>query len=100
MAQEGEGKQSGRCCWGYSTMRVRCSMWASARASRTRSGGSWSSSLRPIAKNALENHPWKDWAEPERARPGSACRGAKPLEPGQGFVMGAVAAGVGGRGGI
>ena len=58
--------------------------------------------LAPYRKNALENHPWKSWAE-AGAGDGAGHRmpgRAEPLEPGQGFVVGAAASGARGRGGV
>ena len=59
--------------------------------------------LAPYRENALDNHPWKAWAE-HGSRTGkrraSHARRPEPLEPGQGSVVGAAAARAGGGGRI
>ena len=65
--KKGEGTLSARCCSGCSMIRALCSTSVSARASRRRSAGNWWNSSRLIGKNALADHPWKRWAEHERA---------------------------------
>ena len=63
----------------YSTIPARCSTWACAPASRTRSAGSWWNFSRPIGENALANHPWKQWAEqsPEDGEAGHRMPGGQ-----------------------
>ena len=52
-----------RCCWAFTTIRVRCSTSASARVSRWRSGIELAEFLTPYREDALIDHPWKHWAE-------------------------------------
>ena len=59
--------------------RACCSTSASARASRRRAGGSSSEELAPLREGALEEHPWRDWAQwrgraPDRRMPGATSR--------------------------
>ena len=63
-----------------------------------KSAGNWWNFWRPTASDALANHPWKRWADDSgrrRDRTSHAGR-TEPLEPGQGPVVGAGAAGAGG----
>ena len=55
--------------------------------------------LAPYRENALANHPWKAWAEHGADGEAGASHAGRPepLEPGQGSVVGAAAAGTGGR---
>ncbi len=48
--------------------------------------------LAPYRENALTNHPWRNWAEHSdaTAAAGTNAGRTKPLEPGQGSIVGAV----------
>ena len=48
--------------------------------------------LGPLRKNALEDHPWRDWANANDDDAGRMPGGAEPLERRQGPVVGAAAA--------
>ena len=47
--------------------------------------------LAPLRKRALENHPWREWAEAGERRDDADARRPEPLERGQGSVVGAAA---------
>ena len=56
-------RRSARCCSVSTTTPARCSTSACARASRTTKRRELVEFLAPYREDALENHPWKDWAE-------------------------------------
>ena len=92
---------SARCCSASTTTRARCSMSASARASPTRSGASWSSFWRPIARTRAGRPSVEGLGGGRASRGGrrqASARRGEPLEPGQGSVVGAAPAGARGRG--
>ena len=93
--------RSARCCWGSSTIPARCNTSASAPASRMEKRRELVEFLAPYRENALAIIPGSDGRSGSNggSRPSHAGR-TKPLEPGQRPVLGAVAAGVGGRGRI
>ena len=47
--------------------------------------------LAPLRKNALEDHPWREWAEADASELDRMPGGAEPLERGQGSLLGAAA---------
>ena len=58
--------------------------------------------LAPYRRDALANHPWKQWAEhdgSQRERSSDAGR-SEPLEPWQGLIVGTATTRAGGRGGV
>ena len=65
--KNGEGDAaSARCCSGCTTTRARCITSASRRRSRWRRAGA-GDELAPLREHALDDHPWREWAE--RGRP-------------------------------
>ena len=64
LAQErARAPTSGRCCSACSTTRARSITSGSRRRSRGTGGPRWPRSWRRCATNALEDHPWREWAE-------------------------------------
>ena len=59
----GEGRRSVRCCSACTTMRASSSTSACARASPTAKRRELVAFLAPYRENALDDHPWKAWAE-------------------------------------
>ena len=47
--------------------------------------------LAPLRENALEDHPWREWAEAASGDDDAHARRPEPLERGQGSVVGAAA---------
>ena len=101
LAQARRGRRRwARCCSASTTTRARSSTSASPRASPTRSGASWSTSLAPYREDALGGPPWKDWAgEASRRGDGQRMPGAKSRwSQGKDLVVGAAAPRARGRG--
>ena len=98
--KDGRERRSGRCCWGFMTMRARCSMWAYARVSQQEKRRELVEFLAPYRENALEDHPWGGVGWALRADGETDAGWAEPLEPGQGSFLGAAAPGTGGGGGV
>ena len=84
----------------FRRFRARCSTSASAPASPKRSAASWSNSSRPIAKTRspiIRGKRGPSRRDPDAPTPAAHARRPEPLEPGQGPVLGAAAAGAGRR---
>ena len=67
---------SARCCSGSTTTTDGCTTSASPRRSRWRRGKQLASELAPLRENALDEHPWRDWAERGAVRR-RACRAGR-----------------------
>ena len=72
LAQERRRQASARCCSASTTIAAGCSTSASRRRSRWPMRKQLAEELAPLRVNALDGHPWRDWAEAAR-RDAIAC---------------------------
>ena len=71
---------------------ARCTTSASPRRSRWPTRRQLAEELAPLRERALDEHPWREWAEAEPGREHDPdARRPEPLERGQGSVVGAAA---------
>ena len=91
LAQERARTRSARCCSASTTTAARCTTSASRRRSRWRCARQLAQELAPLRENALEDHPWREWAEAASSEMHAHARRPEPLERGQGSLVGAAA---------
>ena len=90
----GRARTSGRCCSGCSTMRARSTTSGVTSSFTWDKRAALTEELAPLRENALEHHPWREWAEwattgDADASGPAAARRDLALEPRQGPVVGA-----------